>query len=883
MNTPEPASRQWNERSSASQSPLADTGAMFQLLFERSADAMSLYDPETGRFVESNEAVARQVGAPNKEALGKATVAEISPERQPDGRLSSEKAAEMVRLALAQGSHRFEWMSRRYDGSELPLDVVMTAIPFKGRTMLFVVSRDISAQKKAEQEILRLNASLEQRVAARTAELVRANDQLKEEIAERKRQERIQRRRSDQMQRHRDVMLELAQIPKSDFWKTLEMICSHAAAALDVARVSYWSLVDHSAIRCERLYLRDRQATDPEFEGARLCAEESPNYFAALAEKRPIVAHDALNNPATQELSAYLQAHGITAMLDAPVWVRGDVVGVLCHEHTGPAREWTAEEVDFVSGLAATISLAIEESRRAESEHRLRVSEEKFRALFEGSSQGVILHDEEKILEVNPACVRIMGFDSADEIIGKHPADFSAPIQLGGERADVLARRYIAECMVRGSARFDWITRNARGKETPIEVILTRIQLGDRVLIQALINDITERKRAEETLRQSEARLRESDARFSAAFRASPQFITISRLDNGRYVLVNDAFCKWSGYQADEVIGRDSKELSLWADPADREPFWEELRRTHSIRERECHVRSRHGRIYTMLLSADIIEINGLPHLLTVGLDITERKQAEAELLRTLAREKELGLLRSKFVSMVSHEFRTPLGIIQSSAEILDEYFGRLDPGERREHLKSIQRNTRRMAALMEVVLLIGSFDAGRMEFKPAPVDLERFVRDVIDDILSATERRCPIHLETPAALEPATADDRLLRHALTNLLTNAVKYSEPGKAVNVILQRQGAHAVFVIRDQGIGIPEEDREWLFAAFHRGSNVGDRPGTGLGLVIVKRCIDLHGGTIDVESALGAGTTITVRLPMFPSGAPPRAAQQLQHQT
>src|SRR5690606_6139128 len=123
MNTPEPASRQWNERSSASQSPLADTGAMFQLLFERSADAMSLYDPETGRFVESNEAVARQVGAPNKEALGKATVAEISPERQPDGRLSSEKAAEMVRLALAQGSHRFEWMSRRYDGSELPLDV----------------------------------------------------------------------------------------------------------------------------------------------------------------------------------------------------------------------------------------------------------------------------------------------------------------------------------------------------------------------------------------------------------------------------------------------------------------------------------------------------------------------------------------------------------------------------------------------------------------------------------------------------------------------------------------------------------------------------------------------------------------------------------------
>jgi PAS domain S-box-containing protein len=107
MNTPKASSRQWNERSSASGSPLADTGAMFQLLFERSADAMSLFDPESGRFVESNEAVARHVGAPSKEALGNVSVAEISPERQPDGRLSSEKAAEMVRLALTQGSHRF--------------------------------------------------------------------------------------------------------------------------------------------------------------------------------------------------------------------------------------------------------------------------------------------------------------------------------------------------------------------------------------------------------------------------------------------------------------------------------------------------------------------------------------------------------------------------------------------------------------------------------------------------------------------------------------------------------------------------------------------------------------------------------------------------------
>jgi PAS domain S-box-containing protein len=720
----------------AAEAALRDSEARFRMLFEQSADAMSIFDPELGRFIESNDAVVRQSGAPNKEALGTASPAEISPERQPDGRLSSEKAAEMVQIALANGSHRFEWLSRCFDGREIPLDIVMTAVPFMGRRVLFVVSRDITKQKLAEQEILRLNSSLEQRVAGRTIELVQANDHLRDEIAVRRRQEKIQRMRSDQMERHRDVLLELAQSRKSDFNAALELICARAASTLGVARVSYWSLVEgDSAIVCELLSLRETGGPDPSVKGARLVAATCPAYFTALAAKRPVIANDVLTHPATSSLGdSYLKPLGITSMLDAPVWVRGEVVGVLCHEHIGPAREWSEEEVDFVSSLAAMVSLALEETQRA----------------------------------------------------------------------------------------------------------------------------------------QSEARLRESESRFSAAFRASPIFITISRLDDGRYVLANEAFLRWSDYRLEEVIGRDSMELNLWADPADRGPFWEELQRTRSIRERECRVRSRNGRIFTMLLSADIIEINGAPHLLTMGVDITQRKLAETELLKTLAREKELGQLRSNFVSMVSHEFRTPLGIIQSSAEILDDYIDRLDQDERSEHLQSIKKNTRRMASLMEEVLLIGSFDAGRMEFKPEPLDLRQFSTRLVDEILSACDRRCPIELTLGELPGHAMADERLLRHILTNLLTNAVKYSDAGQRVQFQVSREAGEAVCVVRDQGIGIPEPDREWMFSAFHRGQNVGDRPGTGLGLVIVKRCADLHGAKIQVQSAPGAGTTMTVRIPVFQSG-------------
>jgi PAS domain S-box-containing protein len=722
--------------------------------------------------------------------------------------------------------------------------------------------RTLEERKRAESEIRQLNASLEKRVLERTIELVRSNDQLK-------RAEEKLRKRGEQMQKHRDVLLELAQSDKSDLTKALQKICSLSAGTIEVARVSYWSLQENdSAIVCEVLYLRGSESFDEQFKGTRLGVSDGPAYFEALANKRPIVADRVLTNPATSNLAEnYLKPLGISSMLDAPVWVRGQVVGVLCHEHVGPARDWSAEEIDFVSAVAAMVSLALEESKRARSEHLLRESEEKFRALFEGTSQAVALHDENGILEVNPSWLQLVGYSTLDEVVGKHPATLSAPIQPGGERAEALARKHIANALAKGSTHFEWMMLRRDGTELPMEVFLTPIQLGGRRLIQAVCNDITVRKRAEEELRESEALLRESEERLSRAFRASPLNITILRLSDAKFIDANDAFVRWFGLERDKILGLDSQELEIWVNPDDREKFLSDLRRNGSLREVECRLRSRRGTLHTLLQSAEIIEINREPHILVFGLDITQRKQAEAELLRTLAREKELGQLRSNFVSMVSHEFRTPLGIIQSSAEILGDYLDRLEPAERGEHLQSICKNTRRMAALMEEVLLMGSFDAGKIEFKPTLLEPRTFVRRLVDEVLSATNQRCPIEWllgEIPADIQ---ADERLLQHIFTNLLTNAVKYSSAGQAVRFEIERAGEDLVCSIRDRGIGIPEADREWLFNAFHRGHNVGDRPGTGLGLVIVKRCVDVYGGEINVESKAAEGTTVTVKLPVF----------------
>jgi signal transduction histidine kinase len=176
---------------------------------------------------------------------------------------------------------------------------------------------------------------------------------------------------------------------------------------------------------------------------------------------------------------------------------------------------------------------------------------------------------------------------------------------------------------------------------------------------------------------------------------------------------------------------------------------------------------------------------------------------------------------------------------------------------------------------LMDEVLLLARVEAGRMECKPSPLDLRELCRQVAADVRSSTADACPINVNARNVMVGAAADESLLRHIFTNLLNNAVKYSEAGTPVDFSVDRAGQEAVFVVRDKGVGIPEADQSRLFLTFHRGANVGERPGTGLGLVIVKRCVILHGGTVDLESKEGKGTVVTVRLPLFAgrkAGAP-----------
>jgi signal transduction histidine kinase len=243
------------------------------------------------------------------------------------------------------------------------------------------------------------------------------------------------------------------------------------------------------------------------------------------------------------------------------------------------------------------------------------------------------------------------------------------------------------------------------------------------------------------------------------------------------------------------------------------------------------------------------------------------------EIQNALEKEKELHELKSKFISTASHEFRTPLGVISSSAGMLEDYGSKLDENKKIKHFERIQRAVKHMTRLLEDVLLIEKIEVGKLDCNRAPIELLQVCADLAESVAFGmrAENRLIIDLEPlPQTADgepiPIVMDEKLVVQILTNLLSNAVKYSPEGKPVYFTLKFNDDRAIFQIRDEGIGISPEDLAKLFDSFHRGNNVSNIQGTGLGLSIVKNCVEVHGGEITVNSELGVGTVFTVNLPL-----------------
>ncbi|HLP91004.1 MAG TPA: ATP-binding protein [Nostocaceae cyanobacterium] len=251
----------------------------------------------------------------------------------------------------------------------------------------------------------------------------------------------------------------------------------------------------------------------------------------------------------------------------------------------------------------------------------------------------------------------------------------------------------------------------------------------------------------------------------------------------------------------------------------------------------------------------------------TVLWDLSEKRQREY-LEQALKKEQELNQLKSLFISTVSHEFRNPLTVIQTAVELIELQGNNLTEAKRKTYLTRIYGAVQSMEKLMEDVLFMGKVEAGKLNYNPVAVNLEHFCRELVEEFSIVENSHHQIIFNCHTQQTEAVMDERLLHYLFRNLLSNAVRYSPNGGKIHFDLNcdLEFGTATFQIQDQGIGIPEADQELIFDSFYRASNVKSIQGNGLGLVIVKRCVDVHQGEIKVTSQEGVGTTFTVILPL-----------------
>ena len=247
-------------------------------------------------------------------------------------------------------------------------------------------------------------------------------------------------------------------------------------------------------------------------------------------------------------------------------------------------------------------------------------------------------------------------------------------------------------------------------------------------------------------------------------------------------------------------------------------------------------------------------------------LSLQKDLQVKNEMLSTmLEKEKELNALKSQFVSMVSHEFKTPLTTIALSSDLLKRYDDRMSTQERREELSVIEKTIEHMSELLDNVLTVSRWEAGKIKFEPEAIELQPFCQRLAARYQALCESTHTIEFAVKTTHDTLTIDPTLFEYILSNLLSNAIKYSPDGGRVSFGIDEQGEAVSFRISDQGLGIPHADRQNLFESFHRGENVGNIKGTGLGLSIVKKLVELHHGTIEVKSQLNHGSTFIITIP------------------
>jgi PAS domain S-box-containing protein len=497
--------------------------------------------------------------------------------------------------------------------------------------------------------------------------------------------------------------------------------------------------------------------------------------------------------------------------------------------------------------------------------------EQLFQSLFEKAGEGYIVIDQKGTIRlINPRIEELFEY-SREELMGQK-VEMLIPEKYHHSHVhhrEGFHKSPKKRLMGKGSAELFGQAKS--GNVFPVEIGLNHIEHeGERFSI-ALITDITERKKAEDQVKQLNAELeqkveertrdlKDSQQLYSAIARNFPKG-TINVFDRDLcYVFVEGKELYVMGINSKKLVGtkyldRLSPEIAKDIEPKLLQVF--EGKSTSF----EIEYKKNNYVMNAVPLQDDNGEIN---QILVVEKNVTEEKIAEEGMRKALQKEQQLNELKSRFVSMASHEFRTPLSSILSSTSLIARYADPSQEEKREKHIGRIKTSVGHLTNILNDFLSLDKLEEGIVEINCIDFDIKGQLKEVNEELNTILKTGQQIDYQHTGSTS-VHLDRNMLKNIMNNLISNAIKYSAEGKVITLISKIDGGRLTIEVIDQGIGIPKEDQSHMFGRFFRAGNVTNIQGTGLGLNIVKKYVDLLDGEVSFKSVHGEGTTFTVNLP------------------
>ncbi len=513
-----------------------------------------------------------------------------------------------------------------------------------------------------------------------------------------------------------------------------------------------------------------------------------------------------------------------------------------------------------INGFTGTAGTIRDITPRIEAGEALKKSEARFRELADSLPEGVYEADSEGHLTyANKRAFEMFGYNEADEPFGMSVLNLLAQ----EERARGAERLKQVSTIISGRSG-EYLAVKKDGTTFGVYVTTSPIfENGALSGFRGTIIDITEKKAIENALRESEEK-------YKAAFKTSPDSININDM-SGLYVDINNGFTNITGYTEEDVIGKSSLDIDIWAKPDDRKALVAGLMQNGVVDNLQADFRMKDGRIKTGLMSARIIKLNGKPHILSITRDITERKKIEDELRAAKEKAEESDRLKSAFLSNMSHEIRTPLNAILGFTNLLNE--PDLTEDERQQFSLLIKKRSFDLLNIISDILDISKIESGQLKVQNITEDLNLLMDDVYysykhnPQFDSGKGIEFRLNNELAADKCKLTSDPYRIKQIINNFLCNAFKFTNRGFVELGCMKADKNNLMFYVRDSGCGIAPAKQSVVFERFRQADESFTRKheGTGLGLSIAKGLVDLLGGKIGLISEQGNGSTFYFTIP------------------